>query len=126
MARLAVAGLALSVAGCTDRDPAAAQVAAGAVLFRQCTACHTIDEHAPDADAPNLWGVVGAPVAERRPRYGYTAALRSFGGSWDDKRLDAWLTDPRRLVPGTSMAFAGLKDARDRAAVIAYLKTQGR
>lgn len=124
-ARSLAAALLLTVASCkSGNDPAAQKIAVGARVFKQCTACHTIGEYAADADAPNLWGVVGAPVAQRRPRYGYTAALRSFGGNWSTRRLDAWLTDPRRMVPGTSMAFGGLRDPRDRAAVIAYLETQ--
>jgi cytochrome c len=101
------------------------RVEAGAAVFRRCTACHTIGRDASDTDGPNLYGVVGAPVAERRPRFGYTAGLKSLGGVWTAERLDTWLTNPRRLVPGTTMAFGGLSNADDRANVIAYLAAQG-
>lgn len=123
---------ALLLAGCDPHSatPVAAGTAggdasAGAVVFRRCAACHTISRDGSDTDGPNLYGVVGAPVAERRPRFAYTAALQGFGGRWDRKRLDAWLANPRRVVPGTAMAFAGLSDPKDRADVIAYLAANG-
>jgi cytochrome c len=68
---------------------------------------------------------VGGPIGERRPRFSYTAGLKALGGTWDAERMDRWLTNPRRMVPGTTMAFAGLPDPKDRADVIAYLATQG-
>ncbi|UDL96220.1 c-type cytochrome [Lichenihabitans sp. PAMC28606] len=97
----------------------------GATVFRQCAACHSIGRNGPDLDGPNLYGVVDGPVARRRGRFAYTAALRAVGGIWDRARLNAWLTDPQRFAPGTSMPFAGLADADDRAAVIAYLTSKG-
>ena len=97
---------------------------AGARLFVQCKACHTVGATAPDTDGPNLHGVVGGPVAQRRPRFAYTAALQATGGVWDVARLDAWLRDPRAAVPGTTMRFAGLADPQQRADVIAYLALQ--
>ena len=104
---------------------ASADSARGAEVFRVCSACHTIGRGGPDVDGPNLYGVVGAPVAERRPRYGYTQVLRDVGGVWTEQRLEAWLTNPVAFAPGTAMHFAGLDDAKDRADVIAYLATQG-
>ena len=60
-----------------------------------------------------------------RPGFGYSYALQQLSGRWDAARMDAWLAAPRRLVPGTSMAYPGLPDALDRADMIAYLETQG-
>lgn len=105
--------------------PRAADPAAGAALFARCAACHSIGRSGVDLDGPNLYGVVGAPVAGRRPRYNYTSALRGFGGTWSFDRLDTWLADPRALVPGTAMVFPGLPDPQDRADLIAYLARQG-
>lgn len=113
-----------ATASLTDRLRAA-DPATGAALFGRCAACHSIGSAGPDRDGPNLYGVVGAPVAGRRPRYNYTSALRAFGGTWSFERLDAWLTDPRALVPGTAMVFPGLPDPQDRADLIAYLARQG-
>ncbi|MEG3177392.1 c-type cytochrome [Sphingomonas sp. RB3P16] len=95
---------------------------AGEKLFGQCYACHSIDASAADRSGPNLFGVMGADVAQRRPRFPYTSALQAFGGRWTPERMDAWLTNPKRLVPGTAMGFAGLPDPLDRADVIAYLQ----
>ena len=64
-------------------------------------------------------------IGERRPRFAYTAGLKALGGTWDAARMDQWLANPRRMVPGTTMAFAGVPDPKDRADVIAYLSTQG-
>ena len=119
--------LTLALAGCGPGPDAGAtdQVARGERVFRRCTACHTIGQSGGDTDGPNLYGVVGGPIGERRPRFSYTAGLKALGGNWDAKRMDAWLTNPRKMVPGTTMAFAGLPDPKDRADVIAYLSAQG-
>ncbi|MGI3901128.1 MAG: c-type cytochrome [Janthinobacterium lividum] len=109
----------------TSVAESAADPARGADVFHVCSACHSIGRGGPDVDGPNLYGVVGAPVAERRPRYGYTQALRDVSGIWTEQRLEAWLTNPVAFAPGTAMHFAGLDDAKDRADVIAYLATQG-
>ncbi len=102
-----------------------ADASRGASVFGVCSACHTVGRGGADVDGPNLYGVVGSRVAGRRPRYGYTQALRDAGGAWTADRLSAWLTDPAAFAPGTAMHFAGLPDARDRADVIAFLATQG-
>ena len=98
--------------------------ASGERLFHRCASCHAARAGAPDRNGPNLHGVVGGPVAQRRPRFAYTAALQATGGVWDVARLDAWLRDPRAAVPGTTMRFAGLADPQQRADVIAYLALQ--
>jgi cytochrome c len=101
-----------------------ADVDAGARKFRTCAACHTVTQGSPDLGGPNLHGIYGQPPGRNSGRYGYTAALRSAGGRWDARRLDAWLTDPARVVPGTAMQFSGIPDPLDRADIIAYLRSQ--
>ncbi|WP_343228415.1 c-type cytochrome [Sphingomonas yunnanensis] len=103
---------------------AAADAGRGARLFGQCAACHTIGAAAGDRNGPNLHGAMGAPVAGVSPRYGYTAALRGRGGRWTDAAMDAWLTDPAAVAPGTAMRFPGVRDPLDRADLIAYLHRQ--
>ena len=51
-------------------------------------------------------------------------SLKSQNFVWDAAHLDAWLTDPNAVVPGTAMAFAGIPEADDRQALIRYLETQ--
>ena len=58
------------------------------------------------------------------PGYNYTEANKNSGVTWDDQSLDTYLSDPRKFIPGTKMLFPGVKDADDRAALIAYLKQQ--
>ena len=96
----------------------------GERLFRACAACHAIRKGAPDRNGPNLFGVVGAPVAGVSPRFGYTAALQRVGGTWTPERLDAWLKRPQAFAPGTSMGYPGLPDPLARADLIAYLRAQ--
>ncbi|MFC0409047.1 c-type cytochrome [Roseomonas elaeocarpi] len=97
----------------------------GARLFGPCSACHTVSQGAPDGNGPNLYGVLGAPIASNRPRFSYTYALRSVGGRWDVERMNAWLENPQRFAPGTHMIFPGVHDAWERADLIAYLGTKG-
>jgi len=92
--------------------------------FAQCTACHRIGPGAPDLGGPNLYGVYGRPMGQNSQRFSYTAALRNAGGKWNAATLDAWIADPKAVVPGTNMQFAGIADPLDRADIIAYLRSQ--
>ncbi len=121
----AATGAVVAKAGAAPGILRAADAGRGAEVFRTCSACHTVGRGGADVDGPNLYAVVGARVAGRRPRYGYTQALRDAGGTWTAARLDAWLTDPAAFAPGTAMHFPGLPDAEERADVVAYLASQG-
>lgn len=100
--------------------------AAGKNFARRCLACHSFDQGGPNKVGPHLFGVLGRHVATVED-FSYSEAMQSFseGGSktWDAATLDVYLTDPRGVVPGTKMVFPGIKDAKDRANVIAYLAT---
>ena len=104
---------------------AEADPADGQKVFAKCLACHTIDQGAPNGIGANLWGVVGAPVGERNNGFAYSSAIHEVGGTWNFEQLDKWLASPRAFAPGTKMSFAGLSKPEDRAAVIAYLNSQG-
>jgi cytochrome c len=56
------------------------------------------------------------------PGFDYSPAMRRSGIVWDARTLDRFLADPTHAVPGTSMGYAGVKDGKERAALIAYLK----
>lgn len=89
-----------------------------------CTACHTFTKGGANAIGPNLWGVVGGPIAEDRGGYDFSAALqKKKGGKWTPELLSEWLTNPQAFAPGTKMGFAGFPSAKERAEVIAYLET---
>lgn len=88
-----------------------------------CIACHSYNEGGKNGVGPNMWGVVGAPVAARADGYTYSAALKAKGGNWSYDEMDKWLTAPMKYVPGTKMTYAGVPDPKTRADVIAYLRT---
>jgi cytochrome c len=93
----------------------------GARDFQACLACHSVNagEHSTGPSLANLWSRK-AGTAEGFP--GYSQALKGANVVWNESSLDKWLNDPRRFIPGTSMTFQGIKDAQERADVIAYLK----
>jgi cytochrome c len=87
-----------------------------------CIACHTFNEGGKSGLGPNLYGVVGAPHGHAEG-FNYSPALKGKPGSWTIEDLDEWLKKPSAFAPGTRMTFVGIKDAKDRADVIAYLRS---
>ncbi len=101
---------------------AAADPAAGAKAVRRCTGCHTLDKGGKHRLGPNLWDLVGRPVASAEG-YGYSAALKDKSGeTWTYENLDAFLTRPKGWAPGTKMLFAGIRKPGQRADLIAHLR----
>ncbi|HZU89639.1 MAG TPA: c-type cytochrome [Stellaceae bacterium] len=89
-----------------------------------CTACHTFEKGQPNAVGPNLWNVVGSPIGEDRQGYDFSSAIeKKKGAKWTPELLNQWLTNPQAFAPGTKMTFAGFPSEKERADVIAYLKT---
>lgn len=116
---IAAAGLAAS-AGVAMAD---GDAAAGAQVFKKnCMVCHNATED-KNKVGPTLHGVVGRPVASVAD-FKYSDAMKKFGEgkTWTEDELKAYLPNPRELVPGTKMAFAGLKSPEDIANLVAYLK----
>jgi cytochrome c len=117
----AFAATVLSVCASTVMPAVQAQnVASGQQLFEQCAACHEVT--ATNGLGPGLLGIVGrasASVAGFR----YSPALKRANLVWDAKNLDAYLSDPQKLVPGNLMPFSGIDDPQMRADLIAYLQT---
>jgi cytochrome c len=97
---------------------------AGRAQARKCQACHALEEGGGNRVGPPLWGVVGRPIASAES-YSYSDALAEFGQGkeWDFASLDAFVQGPQQLVPGTKMVFPGIRNERDRAAVLVFLNT---
>jgi len=103
---------------------AKADPAAGKDQSKKCTACHTFEKGGPNRIGPNLWNVIGEPIAEGREGYQFSAALGAHKGEkWTVDELNAWLFNPQGFAKGTKMTFAGLPKAQDRADMVAYLNT---
>jgi cytochrome c len=92
----------------------------GAQIAKQCAICHNFQEGQGPKIGPDLYGVVGRKIASA-PGFNYSAGLKALGGTWTFDELNKWITDPRGMVPGTAMTFAGLASEKQRADVIAYL-----
>ncbi|MCW1431534.1 c-type cytochrome [Novosphingobium sp. JCM 18896] len=90
--------------------------------FAQCRSCHTV-EAGRNIIGPSLHGIVGKPAASVAG-YTYSNALKASGLTWDEKTLDAWLTSPTKLVPGSKMIFAGQSNPAKRKEIIDYLAKQ--
>jgi cytochrome c len=100
---------------------AKASVDDGAKSARKCAICHSFDKGGPNKVGPALWGVLGSDIAEGS--FAYSSALKGLEGNWDFEKLNRFLHDPKGFAPGTKMAFAGVKNDAERAALIAYLRT---
>jgi cytochrome c len=98
-------------------DPTKGQTAA-----KKCASCHSFEKGGPNKVGPDLYGVVGRPVASHAG-FKYSAALQAKGGNWTFEDLDAFVHSPKTAVPGTAMAFAGIGQAQERADLLAYLRT---
>lgn len=103
---------------------ATADPAKGQQVFAKCAACHTVNQGGANGIGPNLWGTLGMRIAGHAG-FGYSSALSGKGGTWDFATMNEWLQSPRRFAPGTTMSFAGLSSAEDRANLMAYLNAQG-
>ncbi|PZQ45221.1 MAG: cytochrome c family protein [Micavibrio aeruginosavorus] len=103
---------------------AAADVAKGEKIAKACAACHTFPKGSPSGVGPNLWGVLGGPK-DHMPGYAYSGALLEVGGkTWTYEELNKFLYKPKAYAKNTKMSYAGLKKGEDRAALIAWLRTQ--
>lgn len=95
----------------------------GRLLYIQCRACHELEAGGPRKVGPHLAGIVGRPSAAISD-FAYSDALESANLVWDAATLDRFLQRPSAVVPGNTMAFAGIANAADRAALIAYLTVE--
>ncbi len=101
---------------------ASANVKNGEQTAKECELCHNLGKGQGAKIGPDLYGVVGRPVASEAG-FNYSAGLKAKGGTWTFDALNTWLTNPRADVPGTLMTFAGISNEHQRADVIAYLNS---
>jgi cytochrome c len=102
-------------------SPPPAKPPDGAALFKQqCATCHTTNLSDPQRQGPSLFKVMGRQ-AGKLDGFHYSAGFAQADFSWDESRLDAWLTNPQAVIPSAIMAYRQPK-AETRAAIIGYLR----
>ena len=118
LAMVVAAGMALAIAPAWSAKPTADR---GQQVFQACVACHSLrpDQNMTGPSLAGIWNRKAGSLASF-PRY--SDALKSSNIVWTDKTLDEWIEDPQHLVPGNDMPFPGIKNAQQRADLLAYLK----
>jgi cytochrome c len=93
----------------------------GADIFKKCRACHQIGENAKNVVGPKLNGLFGRKAGSIEG-FSYSDANKGSGVVWDEKVFAKYIADPKSAMPGNKMAFVGIKDEKDVADLIVYLK----
>lgn len=100
---------------------AAQDVSAGEAVFRQCAICHSIGPGAQNKIGPELNGLDGRHSAAVAG-FNYSDADKNSGIVWGEATFKQYIADPKAMIPGTRMPFAGLKDPQQINDLWAYLK----
>jgi cytochrome c len=93
----------------------------GERMYRACIACHSLEPNR-NMTGPSLAEVWNRKSGSLASFPHYSSALKSAGIIWNDDTLDEWIKDPQHFIPGNTMTFPGIKDARQRADLLAFLK----
>ncbi|MGB3806013.1 MAG: cytochrome c family protein [Erythrobacter sp.] len=96
---------------------------AGETVFVKCKTCHVLEE-GENRVGPHLYGVVGREAGSVEG-FNYSDANANSGITWNEDVLFEYLENPQEYLPGTRMAFPGIRDAQERADLIAYLDANG-
>lgn len=102
---------------------ASADSSRGEKIFKKCASCHNADKGAAAKVGPNLFGIVGK-ARGTSSGFVYSNALKAKGGAWDRASIDQFIAKPKDFIPGTKMAFPGLKKPQDRADIILFLESK--
>jgi cytochrome c len=96
---------------------------AGQNAMRQCATCHSWKKGGGNLVGPNLYGVVGRDIG-KESGFSYSKAVGDKGGKWTFDDLYEWIKNPKGFIPGNKMVFAGVKNPKERADIIAFLDKQ--
>jgi cytochrome c2 len=89
------------------------------IFKRYCSVCHSV-ENGKNKMGPSLAGILGRRSASIA-NFSYSAPMKKLGIVWTQDKLEQFLTNPPEMVPGTLMAFPGLKKGDERKALLEYL-----
>ena len=95
-------------------------IARGKLVFKECAACHAVDDR--KGVGPGLGGILGRRAGSVAG-FRYSHAMKNAGLNWDERTLDKYIASPQTVVPGNRMAFSGIPNPGERAALIAYLSS---
>ena len=118
---VAVATTALAQTPATTPATPPAAAAAAPADFSICAACHEVAAGARPSLGPNLFGI-GGRKAGSDADYDYSPAMKASGVTWSAETLQAFVTDPNKVVPGNKMDYPGA-DAAAAKAIADYLLT---
>ena len=99
---------------------ASASVDEGKKIFKKCAACHSIAKDGANKIGPALWGVLGKQSGSASD-YKYSKAMIAHGKTWSFEEMNGFLIKPKAWIKGTKMSFTGLKNEKERAAVILFM-----
>ena len=108
----------LTIAGTASSQAADGDPQRGGQIYQRCLACHSLEYN---RSGPKHCGLFGRQ-AGTLPGYAYSKAMKASGIIWNELSLDRFLENPLKTLPGTKMAYAGVKDPQERADLIAYLR----
>ncbi len=115
---LLIAGVVATLAASFPTFAGGGDAARGEAIYERCIACHSLDRN---RTGPKHCGLLGRRAGSL-PDFEYSPAMRASAIVWDEQTLDRFLAAPTKVVPGTSMGYAGIDDPRERADLIAWLR----
>ena len=112
MKKLTLSALAVIASSAATTAALAQDVAAGKTSFNKCMVCHSIGEGAKNKVGPELNGIDGRKSGSA-PDYNYSDANKNSGITWNEAQFKEYIRDPKAKIPGTKMAFAGVKNDKE-------------
>jgi cytochrome c len=120
MKKLTLSALVVIASSATASAALAQDAAAGKTSFNKCLACHAVGEGARNKVGPQLNGLVGRKSGTA-PDYSYSDANKNSGITWNEAQFKDYINDPKAKIPGTKMAFAGIKNEKEVNDLWAFL-----